>query len=40
MVAFLIPATIVGVVGIGPAVIFHEGSNLVVVANALRLLAY
>ena len=40
MVAFLIPATIVGFVGIGPAVVFHEGSTLVVVANALRLLAY
>ncbi|MET0910733.1 MAG: heavy metal translocating P-type ATPase [Ilumatobacteraceae bacterium] len=40
MVAFLIPATIVGVVGIGPAVVFHEGSTLVVVANALRLLGY
>lgn len=40
MVAFLIPATLVGFVGIGPAVIFHEGSTLVVVANALRLLAY
>ena len=40
MVTFLIPATIVGFVGIGPAVVFHEGSTLVVVANALRLLAY
>ncbi|MEP6296227.1 MAG: heavy metal translocating P-type ATPase, partial [Ilumatobacter sp.] len=40
MVAFLIPATLVGYVGIGPAVVFHEGSTLVVVANALRLLAY
>ena len=40
MVAFLIPATIVGFVGIGIAVVFHEGSTLVVVANALRLLAY
>ena len=40
MVAFLIPATIIGFVGIGPAVVFHEGSTLVVVANALRLLAY
>ena len=40
MVAILIPATIVGFVGIGPAVILHEGSTLVVVANALRLLAY
>ena len=40
MVAFLIPATLVGFVGIGPAVVFHEGSTLIVVANALRLLAY
>ena len=40
MVAFLIPATLLGGVGIGPAVMLHEGSTLVVVANALRLLAY
>ena len=40
MVAFLVPATLLGFVGIGPAVVFHEGSTLVVVANALRLLAY
>lgn len=40
MVALLIPATLVGYVGIGIAVVFHEGSTLVVVANALRLLAY
>ncbi|MET0326689.1 MAG: HAD-IC family P-type ATPase, partial [Ilumatobacteraceae bacterium] len=40
MVAVLIPATILGVVGIGPAVVLHEGSTLVVVANALRLLGY
>ncbi|MEX2399566.1 MAG: heavy metal translocating P-type ATPase [Rhodothermales bacterium] len=39
MVAFLVPATILGL-GIGPAVAFHEGSTLVVVFNALRLLAY
>lgn len=39
MVAFLIPATILGL-GIGPAVALHEGSTLVVVFNALRLLAY
>ena len=39
MVAFLIPATIFGL-GIGPAVALHEGSTLVVVFNALRLLAY
>ena len=40
MVAFLIPATLAGFVGIGPAVVFHEGSTLLVVGNALRLLAY
>jgi len=40
MVAFLVPATLVGFVGIGPAVVFHEGSTLVVVANALRLLTF
>ncbi len=39
MVAVLIPATLLGV-GIGPAVIAHEGSTLVVVCNALLLLAY
>ena len=39
MVAFLIPATILGL-DIGPAVALHEGSTLVVVFNALRLLAY
>ena len=39
VVAVLIPLTILGV-GIGPAVIAHEGSTLVVVANALLLLGY
>lgn len=39
MVATLIPATILGL-DIGPAVALHEGSTLVVVLNALRLLAY
>ncbi|MHB1123153.1 MAG: heavy metal translocating P-type ATPase [Ramlibacter sp.] len=39
MVAILIPATIFGL-NIGVAVLFHEGSTLIVVANALRLLAY
>ena len=39
MVAFLVPATIFGL-GIGPAVALHEGSTLIVVFNALRLLAY
>lgn len=40
MVAILIPLTILGIASIGPAVAAHEGSTLVVVANALRLLAY
>ena len=39
IVAFLVPATILGL-GIGPAVALHEGSTLLVVFNALRLLAY
>ena len=39
MVAFLIPATLFGL-KIGAAVVFHEGSTVLVVANALRLLAY
>ncbi|MEO5315159.1 heavy metal translocating P-type ATPase [Pseudarthrobacter sp. CC12] len=40
IVAILIPATITGAVGIGLAVVIHEGSTLLVVANALRLLVY
>lgn len=40
MVIILIPLTISGLAHIGPAVIGHEGSTLVVVFNALRLLAY
>lgn len=40
MVAILIPATLFGVLGIGPAVVLHEGSTLIVVANALRLLGH
>lgn len=39
MVVLLIPATLFGL-QMGIAVLFHEGSTLVVVANALRLLAY
>ena len=40
IVAILIPSTILGLAGIGIAVLIHEGSTLVVVFNALRLLAY
>ncbi|PSQ76674.1 MAG: heavy metal translocating P-type ATPase, partial [Bacteroidetes bacterium QH_7_62_13] len=39
MVAVLVPATIFGL-QIGPAVVLHEGSTLLVVGNALRLLGY
>lgn len=39
MVAFLIPATVLGL-QIGPAVLLHEGSTVLVVFNALRLLAF
>lgn len=37
MVAILVPATLAGL-QLGAAVVFHEGSTLMVVANALRLL--
>ncbi|MFA5804547.1 MAG: heavy metal translocating P-type ATPase [Melioribacteraceae bacterium] len=40
VVALLIPLTISGIATIGLAVLVHEGSTLVVVFNALRLLAY
>jgi Cd2+/Zn2+-exporting ATPase len=40
VVAFLIPVTILGMASIGVAVAMHEGSTLVVVINALRLLRY
>ncbi len=40
VVSLLIPAALLGIAGIGPAIIVHEGSTLVVVANALRLLRY
>ena len=39
VVSLLIPATILGL-GIGPSVAAHEGSTLIVVFNALRLLVY
>jgi Cd2+/Zn2+-exporting ATPase len=40
MVMVLVPLTISGIAHIGPAVVGHEGSTLLVVFNALRLLAY
>jgi Cd2+/Zn2+-exporting ATPase len=40
MVLFLVPITIFGLTNIGMAVLLHEGSTIVVVLNALRLLRY
>ena len=40
VIVLLVVATTTGLVGIGGAVIAHEGSTLVVIANALRLLRY
>ncbi|MFA6311031.1 MAG: cation-translocating P-type ATPase [Sterolibacterium sp.] len=40
VVALLIPATLFGWAGIGIAVLIHEGSTVVVVLNAPRLLTY
>ncbi|MBX3144812.1 MAG: cadmium-translocating P-type ATPase [Trueperaceae bacterium] len=36
----LIPSVLLGVAGMAVAVVLHEGSTLVVIANALRLLGY
>lgn len=40
VVVVLVPVTILGLTNIGVAVAFHEGSTVVVVLNALRLLRY
>ena len=40
VVVLLIPATIMGLANMGVAVVIHEGSTLVVVFNALRLLRF
>ncbi|HKP75722.1 MAG TPA: heavy metal translocating P-type ATPase [Longimicrobiaceae bacterium] len=40
VIVVLVVATVSGISGIGPAVVVHEGSTLVVIANALRLLAF
>ena len=40
IVGFLMIVTLSGLAGIGFAVAIHEGSTLIVVANALRLLRY
>ncbi len=40
VIALLIPAALLGLAGISLAILLHEGSTLVVVFNALRLLSY
>jgi Cd2+/Zn2+-exporting ATPase len=40
VIVLLIVSTTTGLLGIGWAVLFHEGSTLVVIANALRLLGF
>lgn len=40
VIGVLVGASLAGIVSIGIAVVFHEGSTLAVVANALRLLGY
>ena len=40
VIVVLVVFAVAGVVRIGPAVFFHEGSTLVVIFNALRLLAF
>ncbi|MDR3573305.1 MAG: heavy metal translocating P-type ATPase [Anaerolineaceae bacterium] len=40
VIAILAVCSLFGLVGIGPAVVFHEGSTILVVLNALRLLGY
>ena len=38
VIVMLVPTALLGVAGIGIAIVFHEGSTLLVVLNALRLL--
>lgn len=40
VILLLMVSSVFGVVGIGVAILFHEGSTLLVVANSLRLLGY
>lgn len=40
VIAFLLPSVLFGLAGIGIAIVFHEGSTIAVVANALRLLRF
>jgi Cd2+/Zn2+-exporting ATPase len=40
VIGVLVVTSLTGLVGIGVAVVFHEGSTILVVLNALRLLRY
>ena len=40
VIALLVVTSLFGMAGIGVAIFFHEGSTIVVVLNALRLLGY
>ncbi|MDP6987221.1 MAG: heavy metal translocating P-type ATPase [Phycisphaerales bacterium] len=40
VICIVSPLAVVGVAGLGPAVVLHEGSTIVVVLNALRLLRW
>ncbi len=40
VIGALLPTALLGVAGIGVAILFHEGSTLLVVTNALRLLRF
>ncbi len=40
VIALLVPSALLGIAGIGIAIVLHESSTLVVVANALRLLGF
>ena len=40
VIALLVPSALFGLASIGVAIVFHEGSTLIVVLNALRLLGF
>ena len=40
VIALLVPSALLGLAGIGVAVVLHESSTLIVVLNALRLLRF
>ena len=40
VIALLVVTSLLGLAGIGIAIFFHEGSTIVVVLNALRLLGF